>query len=161
MWSIRTRTGIWPASSPSPATTISDVVQDQKAWERRDAHVASDALDGKFWLPEVGKATHYHATYVNPWWVRTMTKHSKLGIHIFYRPTRWGSLEDIPVWGDRLEVTGSIKRDAGPATPDKTRRRQARRCAAGHDPAPLDLRSGRTNHAGRVRPARTTLSGRD
>ena len=96
-----------------------DVVRDQKAWEVA-TRISDDALDGKFWLPEVGKATHYHATYVNPWWVRTMTKHTKLGIHIFYRPTRWGSLEDIPVWGDRLEVTGSIKRDAGPATPEKT-----------------------------------------
>jgi spore germination cell wall hydrolase CwlJ-like protein len=96
-----------------------DVVRDQKAWEVA-TRISDDALDGKFWLPEVGKATHYHATYVNPWWVRTMTKHTKLGIHIFYRPTRWGSLEDIPVWGDRLEVTGSIKREAGSAAPEKT-----------------------------------------
>ncbi len=96
-----------------------DVVRDQKAWEVA-TRISDDALDGKFWLPEVGKATHYHATYVNPWWVRTMTKHTKLGIHVFYRPTRWGSLEDIPVWGERLEVTGSIKRDAGAATPEKT-----------------------------------------
>ena len=93
-----------------------DVVRDPKAWEVA-TRISEDALDGKFWLPEVGKATHYHATYVNPWWVRTMTKHARLGIHIFYRPTRWGSLEDIPVWGDRLEVTGSIKREASPAAP--------------------------------------------
>lgn len=95
-----------------------DVVRDQKAWEVA-TRISDDALDGKFWLPEVGKATHYHATYVNPWWVRTMTKHTKLGIHIFYRPKRWGDGEDIPVWGDRLEVTGSIKREASPATPEK------------------------------------------
>jgi hypothetical protein len=38
-----------------------------------------------------------------------MTKHSKLGIHIFYRPKRWGDGEEIPVWGDRLDVTGTIK----------------------------------------------------
>ena len=85
-----------------------DVVNDQKAWSIA-TRVASEALDGKFWLPEVGKATHYHATYVNPWWVRTMTKHSKLGIHIFYRPKRWGDGEEIPVWGDTLDLTGSIK----------------------------------------------------
>ncbi len=95
-----------------------DVVRDQKAWEVA-TRISDDALDGKFWLPEVGKATHYHATYVNPWWVRTMTKHTKLGIHIFYRPKRWGDGEDIPVWGDRLEVAGSIKRAASPATPEK------------------------------------------
>jgi spore germination cell wall hydrolase CwlJ-like protein len=95
-----------------------DVVRDPPRWDLAD-RIASDALDGKFWLPEIGKATHYHATYVNPWWVRTMTKHSKIGVHIFYRPTRWGSLDDIPVWGDRLEATGSIKREASPATPEK------------------------------------------
>ena len=83
-------------------------MNDQKAWSIA-TRVASEALDGKFWLPEVGKATHYHATYVNPWWVRTMTKHSKLGIHIFYRPKRWGDGEEIPVWGDTLDLTGSIK----------------------------------------------------
>jgi spore germination cell wall hydrolase CwlJ-like protein len=94
-----------------------DVVRDQKAWEIA-TRISDDALDGKFWLPEVGKATHYHATYVNPWWVRTMTKHTKLGIHIFYRPKRWGDGEDIPVWGDRLEATGSIKRTASPAAPE-------------------------------------------
>ncbi len=95
-----------------------DVVRDQPRWEIA-TRIADDALDGKFWLPEVGKATHYHATYVNPWWVRTMTKHTKLGVHIFYRPKRWGDGEEIPVWGDRLEVTGSIKRDASPAAPEK------------------------------------------
>jgi spore germination cell wall hydrolase CwlJ-like protein len=95
-----------------------DVVRDQPRWEIAD-RIASEALDGKFWLPEVGKATHYHATYVNPWWVRTMTKHTRLGVHIFYRPTRWGALDEIPVWGDRLDVTGSIKREASPAAPAK------------------------------------------
>jgi len=95
-----------------------DIVRDQPRWEMA-TRIADDALDGKFWLPEIGKATHYHATYVNPWWVRTMTKHSRIGVHIFYRPTRWGSLDEIPVWGDRLETTGSIKREAAPAAPEK------------------------------------------
>jgi spore germination cell wall hydrolase CwlJ-like protein len=95
-----------------------DVVRDLPRWEIA-TRIAADALDGKFWLPEIGKATHYHATYVNPWWVRTMTKHSRIGVHIFYRPTRWGSLDEIPVWGERLEATGSIKRAAQPVTPEK------------------------------------------
>ena len=85
----------------------SDEVREPAAWETA-SRIARDALDGKFWLPEVGKATHYHATYVRPWWVRSMTKHAKLGIHVFYRPRRWGEGDDIPVWGDRLDVTGSI-----------------------------------------------------
>ncbi len=71
-----------------------DVVREPEAWETA-TRIARDALDGRFWLPEVGKATHYHATYVNPWWVRTMTKHTKLGIHVFYRPRRWGEGEEI------------------------------------------------------------------
>jgi len=85
-----------------------DVVREPEAWETA-TRIARDALDGKFWLPEVGKATHYHATYVRPWWVRTMTKHTKLGIHVFYRPRRWGEGEEIPVWGDRLDITGATK----------------------------------------------------
>ncbi|MET0277197.1 MAG: cell wall hydrolase [Pseudorhodoplanes sp.] len=86
---------------------VRDVVREPDAWETA-SRVAREALDGKFWLPEVGKATHYHATYVNPWWVRTMTKHARLGIHIFYRPKRWGDGEEMPVWGDRLDVTGTV-----------------------------------------------------
>jgi spore germination cell wall hydrolase CwlJ-like protein len=76
-----------------------DVIRDQKAWERAKA-VASGSLDGKLWLPEVGKATHYHAYWVRPWWVRTMTRLDKIGVHTFYRPTRWGDGADAPQWGD-------------------------------------------------------------
>ena len=59
-------------------------------------------------LPEIGKATHYHATYVSPWWVRTMTKHKTLGIHIFYRPTRWGDGSEAPAWGPAASVEQSV-----------------------------------------------------
>ena len=48
-----------------------DVIRDQAAWQRATA-VAEGTLDGKLWLPEVGKATHYHAYWVRPGWVRTM-----------------------------------------------------------------------------------------
>jgi len=40
---------------------------------------------GKIFIPEVGSATHYHATYVNPRWARTMERMKKIGLHIFYR----------------------------------------------------------------------------
>ena len=76
-----------------------DVIRDQAAWERATA-VASGALDGKLWLPEVGKATHYHAYWVRPGWVRTMQKLHRIGVHTFYRPTRWGDGADAPEWGD-------------------------------------------------------------
>jgi spore germination cell wall hydrolase CwlJ-like protein len=93
---------------------VRDVVTEPEAWETAK-RISRDTLDGKLWLPEIGKATHYHATYVNPWWVRTMTKYKTLGIHIFYRPKRWGDGADEPTWDPAaLEVTGSIK------APDKS-----------------------------------------
>ncbi len=76
-----------------------DVIRDQAAWRRATA-VASGTLDGKLWLPEVGKATHYHAYWVRPGWVRTMQKLHRIGVHTFYRPTRWGDGSDAPEWGD-------------------------------------------------------------
>jgi spore germination cell wall hydrolase CwlJ-like protein len=76
-----------------------DVVRDQAAWRRAMA-VASGTLDGKLWLPEVGKATHYHAYWVRPGWVRTMQKLHRIGVHTFYRPRSWGDGADAPEWGD-------------------------------------------------------------
>ncbi len=85
-----------------------DVIRDQKAWERAKA-VAEGSLDGKLWLPEVGKATHYHAYWVRPWWVRTMTRLQKIGVHTFYRPTRWGDGSDAPEWGDAAATAAASK----------------------------------------------------
>jgi spore germination cell wall hydrolase CwlJ-like protein len=76
-----------------------DVIKDQNAWKRATA-VAQGTLDGKLWLPEVGKATHYHAYWVRPGWVRTMQKLHRIGVHTFYRPRNWGDGADAPEWGD-------------------------------------------------------------
>ncbi|MBX9773368.1 MAG: cell wall hydrolase [Xanthobacteraceae bacterium] len=76
-----------------------DVIKDQAAWKRAMA-VAQGTLDGKLWLPEVGKATHYHAYWVRPGWVRTMQKLHRIGVHTFYRPRNWGDGADAPEWGD-------------------------------------------------------------
>jgi spore germination cell wall hydrolase CwlJ-like protein len=78
---------------------IPDVVREPDAMERAKK-IATLALDGKLWLPEVGKATHYHAYWVHPSWVREMTKMHKLGVHTFYRPRRWGDGSDKPEWSD-------------------------------------------------------------
>ena len=78
---------------------IRDVVTEPDAWERAK-RIAKDVLDGKLWLDDVGKATHYHAYWVRPWWIRTMRKLHKIGVHSFYRPRRWGDGSDEPVWGD-------------------------------------------------------------
>ena len=63
---------------------------------------AADTLDGKVWLPEVGKATHYHAAYVRPYWVREMAKMYRVGVHTFYRPRRWGDGAAAPAWGSQM-----------------------------------------------------------
>jgi spore germination cell wall hydrolase CwlJ-like protein len=73
----------------------------------RAKKIAALALDGKLWLPEVGKATHYHAYWVRPRWVREMTKMYKLGVHTFYRPRTWGDGADAPAWGD-AETTAAV-----------------------------------------------------
>src|SRR5215216_891085 len=77
---------------------IPDVVTEQDAWDRA-TRIAKATLDGKVWLPEIGKATHYHAYWVHPWWVRTMRKLTRVGVHSFYRPRRWGDGEGAPSWG--------------------------------------------------------------
>jgi len=46
--------------------------------------VAVQALAG-YVMPQVGTATHYHATSVNPWWRSTVVKVAQEGTQIFYR----------------------------------------------------------------------------
>ncbi|HET9717277.1 MAG TPA: cell wall hydrolase [Pseudolabrys sp.] len=78
---------------------IPDIVTEPDAWERAK-RIARDMLDGKLWMPEVAKSTHYHAYWVHPDWVNEMKKIYKLGVHTFYRPRAWGDGEDEPTWGD-------------------------------------------------------------
>jgi spore germination cell wall hydrolase CwlJ-like protein len=78
---------------------IPDRVNQPDAWERA-VKISKETLDGNLWLPEIGKATHYHAYWVRPWWTRTMTKLHKLGVHTFYRPRKWGDGADAPQWGN-------------------------------------------------------------
>jgi spore germination cell wall hydrolase CwlJ-like protein len=85
-----------------------EVIREPDAWQRAKA-VAVGSLDGKLWLPEVGKATHYHAYWVRPWWVRTMSRLHKIGVHTFYRPRRWGDGSDAPEWGDPVATAAASK----------------------------------------------------
>ena len=78
---------------------IPDVVTEPDAWARAQ-RIARDTLDGKLWMPEVAKSTHYHAYWVHPSWVNEMKKIYKLGVHTFYRPLNWGDGSDEPTWGD-------------------------------------------------------------
>jgi hypothetical protein len=88
---------------------IPDIVREPDMWERAKT-IAAEMLDGKLWLPEVGKATHYHAYWVHPGWVREMTKMHRLGVHTFYRPRKWGDGLDAPEWGDEASTMEAAKR---------------------------------------------------
>jgi spore germination cell wall hydrolase CwlJ-like protein len=85
---------------------IPEVVTEADAW-RRAKRIAKDTLDGKLWLNDIGKATHYHAYWVRPSWIREMRKMYKLGVHTFYRPRNWGDGSDEPAWGD-AKVTARV-----------------------------------------------------
>ncbi len=78
---------------------IPDVVNEPDAW-RRAERIAHDMLDGKLWLPEIAKSTHYHAYWVHPSWVHEMRRIDKIGVHTFYRPRAWGDGADEPSWSD-------------------------------------------------------------
>jgi spore germination cell wall hydrolase CwlJ-like protein len=82
---------------------IPDVVNEPDAWKRA-TEIARDTLDGKLWLPDIGKATHYHAYWVRPVWIREMRKLDRIGVHTFYRPRNWGDGSEAPVWGDTEET---------------------------------------------------------
>jgi spore germination cell wall hydrolase CwlJ-like protein len=77
---------------------IPDRVTEPDAWARA-TRIAREALDGNFWLNDIGKATHYHARWVHPRWVREMRRLDRIGVHTFYRPRRWGDGARSPVWG--------------------------------------------------------------
>ncbi len=83
-------------------------VDEPVAWERA-THIARDALDGNFWLNDVGKATHYHARWVHPWWVHEMRRLDRIGVHTFYRPRNWGDGSNSPIWGDAEAPTAAAK----------------------------------------------------
>ena len=50
---------------------------------RRAMAVARSALDGEVFAP-VGHATHYHATWVLPYWASSVAMVGRIGGHIFY-----------------------------------------------------------------------------
>jgi spore germination cell wall hydrolase CwlJ-like protein len=86
---------------------IPDVVTEPQAWVRATS-IARDVLDGKYWLPEVNRATHYHAYWVRPSWVREMKRLYKFGVHTFYRPRKWGDGSDTPSWGTAAATSEAI-----------------------------------------------------
>ena len=86
-----------------------EVIREPEAWERAKK-IAALVLDGTLWLLEVGKATHYHAYWVRPGWVREMTRMHKLGVHTFYRPRKWGDGSQAPQWGDAAATAEATRK---------------------------------------------------
>ncbi|MDB5616278.1 cell wall hydrolase [Tardiphaga sp.] len=82
---------------------IPDVVKEPDMWERA-RKIAKATLDGRLWLPEVAKSTHYHAYWVHPSWVHEMKKMYRTGVHTFYRPRNWGDGSDAPSWGTAAQT---------------------------------------------------------
>lgn len=55
----------------------------QAKWDRARG-VAAAALAGYVYQP-IGLATHYHATYVLPYWASSLTNVGTIGLHTFYK----------------------------------------------------------------------------
>jgi spore germination cell wall hydrolase CwlJ-like protein len=47
--------------------------------------IANEVMEGRTYITDVGRSTHYHATYVKPRWARALTRMDMIGRHIFYR----------------------------------------------------------------------------
>lgn len=62
----------------------SDIPRDKIAWEKSQG-LAWNFIMNPTWRGITEGATHYHASYVKPYWIREMTKITRMGHHIFYR----------------------------------------------------------------------------
>jgi len=93
-------------------------ISERGAWSRAN-RIAQQTLNAKVWLPEVNKATHYHASYVRPNWIRDMKVMVRYGVHTFYRPRNWGDGSDEAHWGTPANAakptTAAAKPEAAPA----------------------------------------------
>lgn len=61
-----------------------DVPKDITAWDRSRKYARDIYVHG-FYRGITEGSTHYHATYVKPFWAPTMDRITRIGSHIFYR----------------------------------------------------------------------------
>ncbi|MGE0611428.1 MAG: cell wall hydrolase [Hyphomicrobiales bacterium] len=61
-----------------------DVAKDEIRWQMA-MELARKVTSNEVWLEDIGHATHYHANYVSPRWIREMKRIQTIGAHIFYR----------------------------------------------------------------------------
>jgi Cell Wall Hydrolase len=104
---------------------VRDVIREPDMWDRA-RKIADAMLDGRLWLPEVDKSTHYHAYWVRPSWVSEMKKMYKFGVHTFYRPRAWGDGSDAPSWGSPAE-TAEISAELAEAAQSSAEQASAKR----------------------------------
>ena len=76
-------------------------------------------LDGKLWMPEVAKSTHYHAYWVHPDWVNEMKRIYRLGVHTFYRPRALGRRLRRAELGRRQDHRGRNQGDRQDVAPGR------------------------------------------
>lgn len=105
-------------------------------WNRAAA-VAQSALSGFVYRP-IGLATHYHATYVLPYWASSLDNVGTIGLHTFYRwrgaAGRLAAFSDVYRGGE--PIAAPHPRTAAPApdsAPDPVM--LARAYEAAHKPA--------------------------
>jgi hypothetical protein len=84
-----------------------EAIRERGAWARAQ-RIARQTLDAQIWLPEVAKATHYHAAYVRPNWIRDMRVMVRHGLHTFYRPRNWGDGAKEPGWGTAAAAESTV-----------------------------------------------------
>ena len=59
-------------------------ITERDAWMTA-LRIADEVLAGRTYISDVGRSTHYHASYVRPRWARRLTKMDVIGRHVFYR----------------------------------------------------------------------------
>jgi hypothetical protein len=59
-------------------------IADADSWSVAQ-RIASAVVQGRTYLSTVGGATHYHATYVRPYWAKRLTRMDRVGAHVFYK----------------------------------------------------------------------------
>ncbi len=106
------------------------------SWARAQA-VARRALAGEVYAP-VGLATHYHTTWVNPYWAPSLAHIGTIGAHRFYRwPGKAGqpqSFTDFYAGGEPLPKPSLVARTVEPA-PDPVAIARQYESAASSTPA--------------------------
>lgn len=59
-------------------------ITERESWTNA-VRVANEVMDGRTYVSDVGRSTHYHANYVRPRWARHLKRMDVIGHHIFYR----------------------------------------------------------------------------